>query len=148
MQLVLRLPPEHAAGVLAGLVQVNLWQIHQADLAGETPVLDGLLAGAAARRVGLTPESPLWPQEAIHYAPLDPQEHWKDWAAVRRDRKADCEDLAPAVSAELLASGVPARPVAYEALPGVWHVVVQYRRKDGTWVYADPSLLGGMEGGA
>ena len=148
MQLLVRLEPQYAAGILAGLVQANLWQIQAAGKAGQTPVLDGLLAGAAARKLGIKPDSPHWPEGAIYYKKLDPTEHWKDWKAILADGFADCEDLASAVAAELMAAGRQARPVAYEAIPSVWHVVVQYKTRGGKWRYADPSLLGGMKGAA
>ena len=148
MQLLLRLRPDHAAGVLAGLVEVNLTQIEESGKRGETPVLDGLIRGSNARVAGLTPESPNWPSDAIIYRQFDPEEHWKDWASILRDGAGDCEDLAPAISAELLASGIPARPVAYQPVKNVWHVVVQYKDPKLGWRYADPSTLGGMEGAA
>jgi hypothetical protein len=134
--------------VLAGLVEVNLWQIQERKLEGQTLVLDGLIKGSIARRAGALPGSPAWPLDAIAYRQFDPEEHWKDWATIRRDGEGDCEDLVPAIAAELLAAGIPARPVAYQAIPGVWHVVVQYKDAKLGWRYADPSLLGGMEGAA
>jgi hypothetical protein len=148
VQLLLRLRPDHAAGVLAGLVEVNLWQIKEAGLEGQTPILDGLIKGSIARKAGFVPDGPGWPTDAIIYKQFDPEEHWKDWDSIRRDKAGDCEDLAPAISAELLASGIPARPVAYMPVPNIWHVIVQYKDAKLGWRYADPSSLGGMEGAA
>ena len=148
MQLLLRLRPDHAAGVLAGLVEVNLWQIQERGLEGQTPILDGLVLGSIARKAGALPGTPSWPANAIAYKQFDPEEHWKDWATILRDGEGDCEDFVPAIAAELLAAGIPARPVAYQPIPGVWHVVVQYKDPVRGWRYADPSLLGGMEGAA
>ena len=134
--------------MLAGLVEVNLQQIREAGLEGQTPVLDGLIKGSIARKVGLAPGDPGWPPDAIVYHQFDPEEHWKDWAAIRADGAGDCEDLAPAIAAELMASGIPARPVAYMPMHNVWHVIVQYKDAKLGWRYADPSSLGGMEGAA
>ena len=55
----------------------------------------------------------------------DPHEEWQSWEAVLANGTGDCEDLASAVAAELVAAGVPSRPVAFEARPGLWHVVVE-----------------------
>ena len=148
MQLVLRLRPDQAAGVLAGLVEVNLWQITEAGQAGRTPVLDGLIKGNIARQSGIEPGQPGWPVDAVVYRKFDPDEHWKDWSAILEDGEGDCEDLAPAISAELMASGIQARPVAYQPMHNVWHVIVQYKDRKLGWRYADPSSLGGMEGAA
>ena len=148
MQLLLRLPPRHAAGVLAGLVEVNLAQIHEAGKSQQTPVLDGLIKGSEARKQGLSPDMPGWPSDAIVYRQFDPEEHWKDWNAILRDGAGDCEDLAPAISAELLAAGIPARPIAYQPAHNIWHVVIQYKDAKLGWRYADPSALGGMTGAA
>ena len=124
MRLVATLSPRHAAGMLAGLVQSDLLQIHDS---GDTsmPVLRGLKNGS------------------IRYEKRDPQEHWRTWAQVVADGYGDCEDLVPATVAELESVGIKARPVAYETEPGMWHVVTQVFGVPGV-DYIDPSREGGM----
>ena len=129
MRLVMDLNPQQAAGVLAGLVQTNLMQIAEAGQAGSFPVLRGLRGGQ------------------IRYVRADPQEQWQSWESVLAAGTGDCEDLASAVAAELVAAGIPARPVAFQARPGLWHVVVEVLGLPGVrWI--DPSRQGGMEGEA
>ncbi len=123
------LGPVQAAGVLAGLVQTNLMQISEAGQASAFPVLRGLRGGQ------------------IRYIKADPHEQWQSWEAVLAHGGGDCEDLASAVAAELVAAGIPARPVSWEVRPGLWHVVVEVLGLPGThWI--DPSREGGMEGAA
>ncbi len=124
MRLTATLSPRHAAGMLAGLVQSDLLQITDS---GDTslPVLRGLKDGT------------------IRYEARDPEEHWRTWAEILRDGYGDCEDLVPAVVAELQAVGIQARPVAYETDPGLWHVVAQVFGVEGV-DYIDPSREGGM----
>jgi hypothetical protein len=129
MRLVMDLNPQLAAGVLAGLVQTNLMQIAGAGQAGSFPVLRGLRDGQ------------------IKYVKADPHEEWQSWEAVLANGTGDCEDLASAVAAELVAAGVPSRPVAFEARPGLWHVVVEVLGLPAVrWI--DPSREGGMKGEA
>ena len=129
MELRIRLRPADAPGILAGLVQTDLQQIQQAGAAGAAPVLRGVIDGS------------------LRYVRADPNEWWKDWRSILETGTFDCEDIAPAVAAELMLMGVSARPVAFEAAPDLWHVIVEYW--DGQrLVYADPSILGGMSGGA
>ena len=125
MRLFMDLGPQEAAGVLAGLVQANLLQIGAAQAAGTYPVLEGIKDGT------------------IKYVEADPTEHWQTWEEVRKTNQGDCEDLAPAVAAELVASGILARPVAYQATSDTWHVVVQVQGVPGV-DYIDPSRQGGM----
>lgn len=127
MRLVMNLGPTEAAGVLAGLVQANLLQIAEAGKASTFPVTCGLVDGS------------------IKYVKADPQEQWKTWQQVIEDAAGDCEDLAPAVASELVAAGIVARPVAYEAAPGLWHVVVEIQGVPGV-DFIDPSREGGMGG--
>tara|TARA_R110000824_G_scaffold15745_16_gene66096 strand:+ start:2365 stop:2754 length:390 start_codon:yes stop_codon:yes gene_type:complete len=129
MRLVMDLSPHQAAGVLAGLVQTNLMQIVEAGQAGAFPVIHGLRGGQ------------------IKYVKADPQEQWQSWEAVLANGTGDCEDLAAAVAAELVAAGVPSRPVAFQAREGLWHVVVEVLGIPAVrWI--DPSREGGMEGEA
>jgi len=151
----LRLSPQHATALFAGVVQVNLVQIREAGMTGQAPVLRGLHAGAALRRAGVQPKTPEWGRLVelarahgevvpIFYEPLDPNEHVKDWLTVLADGFGDCDDLAPAVAAELLAGGLPAVPISYEPKSDLWHVVVGYREA-GEARLIDPSRLGGMD---
>ena len=130
MQIVLRLDPRRAPKLLHALVEIDMDEIKAANMVGKTPVLDGLRSGA------------------IRYNRDDPDEYWKDWDAIRRDGEGDCEDLAPAVAAELILAGTKARPVAYQPLDGLWHVVVEYLDAAGQAHYGDPSVMGGMKGPA
>ena len=125
MRLVMDLGPVEAAGLLAGIVQANLMQISEAGKAASFPVTRGLAAGN------------------IKYVKADPNEEWKTWAQVLQDGAGDCEDLAPAVASELVAAGIVARPVAYQARPGLWHVVVEVQGVPGV-DFIDPSREGGM----
>ena len=125
MRLTMDLGPVEAAGLLAGIVQANLLQIAGAGKAGAFPITHGLQAGD------------------IKYVKADPQEEWQTWEQVRTRGTGDCEDLAPAVASELVAAGIEARPVAYEAKPGLWHVVVEVRGVPGV-DFIDPSREGGM----
>ena len=127
MQLTINVEPLHAIGVLAGLVSANLAQIADAGMSGAFPVLRGLHDGS------------------IRYEAADPGEEWRSWAEVQSSGYGDCEDLVCAVCAEYLAAGIAARPVAYEAMPGVWHVIIEKRIGKR---YGDPSRLGGMTGSA
>lgn len=129
MRLVMDLGPTEAAGVLAGVVQANLLQISEAGKAASFPVTRGLVDGS------------------IKYVKADPQEQWKTWRQVIVDGTGDCEDLAPAVASELVAAGIVARPVAYQASSGLWHVVVEVQGVPGV-DFIDPSREGGMEGAA
>lgn len=121
----MNLGPQAAAGVLAGLVQANLTQIASAQKAGSFPITRGLREGT------------------IKYVKADPEEHWQTWEEVLEAGSGDCEDLAPAVAAELVAAGIEARPVAYQAREGLWHVVVEVRGVPGV-NFIDPSREGGM----
>ena len=125
MRLIMDLGPKEAAGVLAGLVQANLLQIEEAGKAGSFPVTLGLKEGT------------------LTYVRADPQEEWMTWTQVLNKGTGDCEDLAPAVCSELVAAGIIARPVAYEAKPGLWHVVVEVKGVPGV-DFIDPSREGGM----
>jgi len=125
MRLVMDLDPRHAAGVLAGLVQSDLMQIADAGEVGKLPVLKGLQDGT------------------IKYRKADPNEEWLTWEQVKTRGTGDCEDLTTAVASELISAGIPARPVAYQAQPGLWHVVVQVEGVPGV-EYIDPSREGGM----
>lgn len=159
MRVLLRLRPDVAPGLLAGMVQANLIEIKQAGLGGATPVIDGLFLGAELRAQGIFPKTAEWTnivQAArangttipIYYERLDNEEDWKDWERLIEDGFGDCEDLATAVAAELLACGIPAAPFAYQALPDLWHVIVVYHDRHGRELYRDPSRLGGMAGAA
>jgi hypothetical protein len=83
-------------------------------------------------------------QAGVRYqAERFPREEWKGIAALHEDGEGDCEDLACARSAELIAKGLPARPVfRWRRLDrlSVYHILV--RHPDGA--IEDPSLLLGM----
>jgi len=122
MKLGINIDPLDGPSVLSGLVGVNVSEIQRAGVVG-TPVLDGLLNGS------------------IVYIEADPDEEWQTWAGVLATGGGDCEDLVSAVVAEALCSGIPARPVVYDAGDGLFHVVVELTRSQ---VYLDPSRTGGM----
>ncbi len=148
MRILLRLRPELAPGILAGLVQTNLLEIHAAGAAGTFPVLEGLLAGRRLRAAGMTQAELVDAPGVVVYEKLDDDEDWKDWSRLVSEGFGDCEDLASAIAAELLAARVQAVPVAYRPLPLIWHVVVQYNHPRRGRVWIDPSKLGGMTGAA
>lgn len=120
------LRPENAQYVLFGLYLNNLAELQQLAAAngGRVPsVLEGIQRGE------------------IVYDKEDPDEDWKTYATVLREKRGDCEELATAVAAELTFAGEPAIPWAYPSGPGLWHVVVDTLR----WGLLDPSVAGGME---
>jgi len=124
--------PATAPGILAGLTQVNLREMRANGYYGQTPVLDGLYSGA------------------LRYLPQRDEEDWKTHSGVLLARGGDCKCLAPALAAELIGTGLAARPVAYVAgqrngVP-LWHVVVEVRPLFRPSFYVDPSVLGGMTG--
>ena len=127
MRILLDVPPEQAPAILAALTAINLQQIRNAGMAGRFPVLEGLISGA------------------IRYDGDDPDEKWQDWEQILTAKRADCEDLVPAIAAEYLAAGVFARPIPYSPDGMLWHVVVEVWPPDGgkPWM-GDPSVLGGM----
>ncbi len=130
MRFRLDLAPDQAARLgLRALTEVNVEDIVGAGQTGKFPVLSGLH------------------DKTIRYVKTDTYEDWKSWKQVQADRFGDCEDLSAAIAAELIAAGVPARPVSYKAKKGTWHVVVEYKDpNDGIVKYGDPSVLGGMLG--
>ena len=158
MRIRLRIRPEQAPGILAGLVQVSLAQIKLAGAAGTYPVKEALQRGAQIRAQGILPKTPEWTAAVaelraqglpvIYYERLDPEEEWKTWEQLLLDGYGDCEDLVIAVVAELLAGGHKAIPLAYRPAPGLWHVIYRYADPVFGWVNRDPSKLGGMAGAA
>ena len=124
---------DEAANLLDGLVSVNLRQIDKAGgFSGSPrfPILTGIQQGR------------------VRYRRADPREHWQSWRELVEQMErggkayADCEDLASAVSAELIAAGQPARTYVYKSGPRLYHVVVKTDR----WGLLDPSRAAGMEG--
>jgi hypothetical protein len=126
-----RLKTADAANLLDGLVSVNLSQMSKAGLPkGKFPVISGIQAGK------------------IKYKRSDPDEHWQTWEELARPAfrggvgEGDCEDLASAVTAELVYNGIPARTFVYKSGGKLYHVVV----KTDKWGLLDPSRAAGMEG--
>ena len=86
---------------------------------------------------------PLYRAGVRYRAERFPREEWRGIAALHEEREGDCEDLACARSAELIARGRAARPVFRWRRLGrlsVYHILV--RHSDGS--IEDPSLLLGM----
>jgi len=148
VRILLRLRPELAPGILAGLVQTNLLEIHHAKADGTFPVLDGLYKAQALRQRGWSNEQIDREPGTVRYEPLDDDEDWKDWERLQKDHHGDCEDLATSVAAELLAARIPAVPLAYQPLPNIWHVITQFTHPKRGRIWIDPSKLGGMTGAA
>jgi len=117
---------EAKAFLNGGVVGVNRLQLRN----GSRPVSEGLLSGE------------------LKYIRRDPQEKWTSVNEIWLAGGGDCEDLVPAVVAELLAAGHLAVPLAYQPVPGVWHVIYRYNDPILGWVNRDPSKLGGMAGAA
>lgn len=112
--------PEAQAG-LVGLVAQNLEQLRQG-----VPAISGALR---AKR--------------LRYIRHDPEEAWLSLRDLWRRGGGDCEDLAAAVAAELIAQGIPAQVVIRPVRPGLWHA--QVLRRDNRTIL-DPSITGGMRG--
>lgn len=113
-----------AAELLQGLHRVNVRQF----ASGEVP---SVLARLTPHRLGY---------RRVRYVRRDPGEHWKMARELVLDGEGDCEDLAAAVSGELEARGIPARPVIRSVRPGLAHSLVEL--EDGRIL--DPSRLAGM----
>lgn len=116
--------PAEAEAALLGLVAVNLQQLR----GGIGPISHLLQADRRGRR-------------RVRYIRLDPGEEWLSLRDIRRRRGGDCEDLAAAITAELITMGIPAQPIIRKVRPGLWHAMVQ--RLD-TGAILDPSRTGGM----
>jgi hypothetical protein len=106
------------------------------------------LAGLVATNEELmrTGEFPPLYRSGVRYTREAPRrERWQNVEQLMRSRRADCEDLASARTAELRVSGEDpeARAIAYRSKRNVWHCVV--RRGNGT--IEDPSRVLGMGGG-
>jgi len=137
MRIQIDVAPRHAPGILAGMVHTNLLEIREAHRNGRLtlgafPVLSGIGAGR------------------IIYVEADPSEDWKTWSKLQQDGGGDCEDLVPAVAAELIWNKILTDVVAYQSGTSpdgspLWHVVLRYRPRAGAaWVYGDPSRMAGM----
>jgi hypothetical protein len=93
-----------------------------------------------AARAG-TPYPPLYSTGVKYTREPGGAEIWQTWRFVYSTKKADCEDLACARTAELWADGeTAARPEVRRITERLRHIVV--RRADGTM--EDPSLILGM----
>ena len=79
----------------------------------------------------------------IRYTRHDPFEEWRTPRDLWHYGEGDCDDLAPAVGAELELSGVPARAILLRSGPGQLHAVT-HRLDNGHVI--DPSITGGMLG--
>ena len=121
--------PTEAVALLEGLVAVNRQPMRA--------------AGPRRPRV-----SDLVRSGRLVYDARDPGERWQTYRDViqqleaRGVARADCEDLASLVAAELREDGhdANARPYAYHAQGRTWHVVVASPR----YGFLDPSIAGGM----
>lgn len=71
-----------------------------------------------------------------------PRERWLTAAQVLKQGHGDCEDLVAWRVAELLESGVEARPAVIRTSRNVWHVILER----GTGEREDPSRRLGMKG--
>lgn len=86
------------------------------------------------------------------YSSYDPEEEWKTYrqilAEIQRQgvARADCEDIATLVAAELVADGVDleARPVVYQSGPTLFHVITHSPK----YGYLDACISAGMGGEA
>lgn len=121
--------PTEAVALLSGLVEVNRQQMR--SIGPRRPrVFDLIRSGR------------------LVYDARDPGERWQTYRDVigqverRGIARADCEDLASLVAAELREDGYDpdARPYAYHAQGRTWHVVVASPK----FGYLDPSIAGGM----
>lgn len=91
------------------------------------------------------PDAPLLYQSGVRYRrePREIREEFATLPVVLRRGWGDCDDLAPALSAELAERrGIDARPVVLAIRPGLWHCVVEL--PDGRRL--DPSRRLGMGG--
>ncbi len=126
----LKLSTTEASSMLTGLVQANLSTMSTHAKRGDMPILDGIRRGR------------------VRYERADPGEHWQTWRELKAQldagqvAKGDCEDLASAVTAELVFNGVPARVFVYKSGPRLYHVVT----KTPKWGLLDPSRAAGMGG--
>lgn len=108
-------------------------------------ILLGALTAANVLYLRAYPSAPSLYRAGVRYrAERFPREEWRGIAALHEEREGDCEDLACARSAELIArGGRAARPVFRWRRLGrlsVYHILV--RHSDGS--IEDPSLLLGM----
>lgn len=96
------------------------------------------------------PEAPRLYESGIRYRreprggrdTAENEERFLTWPCLLVEGVGDCDDLAPALSAELeVRDGIPARPLAVRVRNG-WHVIVTL--PDGS--YIDPSRDLGMGG--
>lgn len=91
------------------------------------------------------PRAPNLYESGVRYR-REPREMREDFATlpvVMRRGWGDCDDLAPALSAELeVRRGIAARPIVLAIRPGLWHCVVEL--PDGRRL--DPSRRLGMRG--
>lgn len=140
MRVELDVSPETAYLALRAVVADNIERIQRrrrqygyANGEAQFPVLVGLSRGE------------------IRYVNDLRDKKWLDYDALLRIRRGNCADLAPAVAAELICAGIPARPIAYLTKgtfglgDGTFHVIVEYKDPaTGLIRYGDPSVLGGM----
>ena len=112
--------------VLDAALEVSTRANRAALEAGERPITEAIRAG----KVRWRPE------------PFTDGEHFDDSATVQRRGWGDCDDLAPALAAELRATGRDprAKAVVRRSGPSRWHAVV--RMSDGQIL--DPSKWAGM----
>jgi hypothetical protein len=91
------------------------------------------------------PRAPRLYDSGVRYArePREMREDFATYPVVLSRGWGDCDDLAPALAAELrVRDRIPARPVIFAVRPGLWHCVV--RLPSGRTL--DPSRELGMDG--
>lgn len=94
-------------------------------------------------RAGVPPISPALNSGRLRYIRRDPDEHWLTLREIWERGGGDCEDLAAALAAELIAvHGRPARVVLKRMGPGLIHAVTEDTKSG---LLLDPSITGGME---
>lgn len=127
----IRVATRDAANLLDGIVSANLGQMRHKNADPKAmPILRGIQSGR------------------VRYNRADAQEHWQTWDELVAQMaqggvaEGDCEDLASAVTAELLYAGEKARTYVYQSGPHLYHVVVHTDR----WGLLDPSRAAGMGG--
>ncbi len=97
-------------------------------------------------RSGVPPISSALKSGRLRYIRSDPDEHWLNIREIWEKGGGDCEDLAAAIAAELIAVfGRRARVVLKRMGPGLVHALTEDMQSG---QLLDPSITGGMlEGG-
>lgn len=110
-----------AQALLHGLVQLDVYQLQH----GVAPISQALRSGR------------------LVYIRRDPDEHWLNIREIWERGGGDCEDLAAAIAAELIAVfGRRARVVLKRMGPRLVHAITEDIQSG---LLLDPSITGGME---